>query len=188
MKLYRFLTRSYFGGRIVNAGETVEVPDDTVPSAHMVDVEAEEKGTEPVAGSAPLPVPTFVLPPGQAPGYEPLRGEDLVRGTDETDAQWKERNELRATNSPQVNIYRWRGESEDAWAERQKAHALLRKPGESEEDREKRTGSMAPTPAHVALERQQAEEHTLTQGPNAGPVIEPPIPPSGPRPGDPVPE
>jgi hypothetical protein len=43
MKVYRFLARSYFNNRIVEAGETLLLGDDVVPSSHMVDVAAESE-------------------------------------------------------------------------------------------------------------------------------------------------
>lgn len=54
MKLYRFLKRSFHGGRIVEPGEEVLLPDDVYPGEHMVDVYAEATATAPAPGSARL--------------------------------------------------------------------------------------------------------------------------------------
>lgn len=57
MKLYRFTKRAYMADRVVEAGDEVLLPDDTVPGAHMIDVAAEFAGTVP--GYAPVTRPVF---------------------------------------------------------------------------------------------------------------------------------
>ena len=43
MKLYRFLTRAFHDGRVVEPGEEVLCADNVVPGAHMLDVAAESE-------------------------------------------------------------------------------------------------------------------------------------------------
>jgi hypothetical protein len=45
MKLYRWLTRGYHNGRLVEPGESVLCGDDVIPGTHMVDVAAETAAT-----------------------------------------------------------------------------------------------------------------------------------------------
>ena len=74
MKLYRFLTRSYFNGMIVEPGEEVMAGDNVVPSAHMVDVAAESAAllvglayVPPDTGSQPVvPAPEVIVAPVEA--------------------------------------------------------------------------------------------------------------------------
>lgn len=60
MKLYRFTKRAYMADRVVEAGDEVLLPDDTVPGDHMIDVAAESAGTVP--GYAPVTRPPVFRP------------------------------------------------------------------------------------------------------------------------------
>lgn len=64
MKLYRFLSRGFAMNRIIEAGEEVLMADNTVPSAHMVDVRAESEAElrgEALPGTETTRAPTAVF-------------------------------------------------------------------------------------------------------------------------------
>ena len=74
MKLFRWLTRGYHDGRIVEPGESVLVADSVIPGPHMVDVEAESKAMV-AAGTPAEETPGGVMERDAADRREFLRVE-----------------------------------------------------------------------------------------------------------------
>lgn len=102
MTLYRFTKRSYLGERLIEPGEVLNLPDDTVPGDHMVDVAAEEAGTVPVPGSGPMRRPAFRADLAQNLTPQGILGMPPRLAT-ESDAQWAER------------VHAWERDHPDEW-------------------------------------------------------------------------
>jgi hypothetical protein len=102
MKLYRFLKRGWMGGRIIEPGEEVMLPDDVHPGAHMIDVAAEAAGTPPAPGAAVLR-PVFRADLAHNPSPQALLGMPPRLAT-ESDAMWAERVRLWDVQHPTPSL------------------------------------------------------------------------------------